>query len=413
MVRKTLGAIANQSLPADRFEVIVVDNNTADPDLYIPVSDFVAGAGSNWKFIHFDILPGAKAGALNQALSVTSDRATHIITVDADYQVRPRFLERAEQLIAYLPDSSFQFPQAYRNVSSRTQAIADELGTYFSAFPASASISGKSLLTGTMSVIRRAHLDQAGGWPTETITEDADLGARIIAGGGSIHYIPEAEGYGLLPLCLKDLSKQRLRWTAGNVQVLLDPSDDRGVRASTSGTAFQLMAWSNCLVLLPLLAALTALVSGPVISAVICSLLAIAILAEFGPLFLQVPMKRRRNLQAALVRLALLPEAFHGLVQGLSGRKLTFRCTPKDMAIHSETTLAQLRAWSGVVLLAGLLASVIASHLAPLLAALFYAALLLSRAFLVRRFIEDSDVVITLMPQDTTTESTETQKQAA
>ena len=68
MVIATLRALATQDWPASDYEIVVIDNNTVDPAVWLPVSDACADMGAHVRFMHRDGVVGAKAGALNIAL---------------------------------------------------------------------------------------------------------------------------------------------------------------------------------------------------------------------------------------------------------------------------------------------------------------------------------------------------------
>lgn len=87
LVIATLESLDAQIDPPD-FEVIVMDNNTADPAVWHPVRDWCQGHG-RFRFLHEDRVEGAKAGALNIAFAATNPKATHVVVVDADYQLTP------------------------------------------------------------------------------------------------------------------------------------------------------------------------------------------------------------------------------------------------------------------------------------------------------------------------------------
>ena len=61
MVIETLDALAR--LDYDNFEVIVLDNNTPDPETWKPVEAHCAALGPRFRFYHFDGVQGFKAGA--------------------------------------------------------------------------------------------------------------------------------------------------------------------------------------------------------------------------------------------------------------------------------------------------------------------------------------------------------------
>lgn len=73
MVIEILNKVA--ALDYDNFEVLVIDNNTKDETLWRPVEEHCKTLGSRFQFFHVDPLLGAKAGALNFALTKTSPKA--------------------------------------------------------------------------------------------------------------------------------------------------------------------------------------------------------------------------------------------------------------------------------------------------------------------------------------------------
>ena len=116
MVGNTLRALAQQSWPQTHYEVIVIDNNTANPALWTPVRDECDRLGQHFKFLHRMDVSGAKAGALNIGLASTRTDATHIVTVDADYQVDAKFLMHAAAALQLTGAAYVQFPQDRKSV---------------------------------------------------------------------------------------------------------------------------------------------------------------------------------------------------------------------------------------------------------------------------------------------------------
>jgi cellulose synthase/poly-beta-1,6-N-acetylglucosamine synthase-like glycosyltransferase len=249
LVIATLEALARLDYP--QFEVLVIDNNTPDPAVWQPVQHHVERGDGRFRFYHFGDVAGAKAGALNIALQLANPRSEYVAVVDADYQVAPDFLSCA--VAACGPAVQFvQFPQAYRSASG-AGAVVDELADYFETFPRAANRAQASLLTGTLSVIAIDALRRVGGWPTGSITEDAELGLALWSAGARGLYIDKAAGNGLLPLDLEGLRTQRRRWVTGNVQTLLAgfwvlARSERGTMAVVA----QLTAWLELLAI-PLL----------------------------------------------------------------------------------------------------------------------------------------------------------------
>ncbi|MGH6739696.1 MAG: glycosyltransferase family 2 protein, partial [Bradyrhizobium sp.] len=73
---------------------------------------------------------------------------------------------------------------------------------------------------GTMCLMRRAAMDMAGGWSSDTICEDTDLGLAIIEHGWLTHYTNHRYGHGLLPDTYEAFRKQRNRWAYGGFQIV-------------------------------------------------------------------------------------------------------------------------------------------------------------------------------------------------
>ena len=91
MVKDTLRSLLRLDYP--RYEIVVIDDNTDDEQLWRPVEEWCARHGV--KFAHLENWPGYKSGALNYALRhMTDEQAELIGVVDSDYQLEPGFLRR-------------------------------------------------------------------------------------------------------------------------------------------------------------------------------------------------------------------------------------------------------------------------------------------------------------------------------
>jgi len=218
VVMATLERLARLDYPD--FEVLVIDNNTADPRLWRPVAAHCQRLGGRFRFFHVEGIAGAKAGALNWALRRTCPRAELIAVVDADYQVRPGWLR---EVAAYFADSRVGFvqcPHAYRDYggSALGRWANWEYAVFFATGMVSLDEARAGITVGTMSLIRRAALERAGGWATWCLTEDSELAIRIHALGYQSVYLTDPYGRGLIPETFGGYRRQRYRWTYGPVQ---------------------------------------------------------------------------------------------------------------------------------------------------------------------------------------------------
>jgi cellulose synthase/poly-beta-1,6-N-acetylglucosamine synthase-like glycosyltransferase len=76
------------------------------------------------------------------------------------------------------------------------------------------------IVHGTMCLIRRTAMEAAGGWSSDTICEDSDLGLTIMELGWRANYTNRRYGWGLLPQDYQAFRVQRARWAAGAVQIV-------------------------------------------------------------------------------------------------------------------------------------------------------------------------------------------------
>ena len=73
---------------------------------------------------------------------------------------------------------------------------------------------------GTMTLVRRDRMEEMGGWATWCITEDTELGLRLMQKGYGAMYSRERFGHGLTPDHFSGYKKQRFRWAYGAMQIL-------------------------------------------------------------------------------------------------------------------------------------------------------------------------------------------------
>jgi len=339
MVAKTLQALAAQDW--SEYEVIVIDNNTADPALWRPIQVLCASLGPRFHFLHKMNVQGAKAGALNIALSHTRPDATHIVTVDADYLVDRDFLSHAAIALSRTDADYVQFPQAYIECTRVAAGVDAELEEYFRNNARMADGCEAVLLTGTLCVISRSALEAVGGWSGRTTTEDAEMGVRLCRKGYSGRFIDRVVGRGYLPFSLRDLERQRHRWAGGNLQTLLVHApaillgrDDMGWRRR-GAILSQLSAWLN-LSLLPAFVLPTALATGNG-GSILALLSAVSVLLSFTDIVIRLVWRNLRDgtnpriVAAAIAnRLALAPVSALATVEVLSGRPLRFVVTNKS-----------------------------------------------------------------------------------
>jgi exo-beta-1,3-glucanase (GH17 family)/cellulose synthase/poly-beta-1,6-N-acetylglucosamine synthase-like glycosyltransferase len=220
MLKATLDAVARLDYP--NFECVVVINNTPDPTFWRPIEEHCRTLGERFKFIHDDNVAGYKAGALRLALAHTAADAEIIGVIDADYVVRPDWLKDLVPAFVDAKVGMIQAPQDHRD-GERTvmhHAMNGEYAGFFDIGMVQRNEANAIIVHGTMCLIRRAALNSAGGWSSDTIVEDCDLGLLVLEQGWQIHYTNRRYGHGLLPDTFDAFKKQRHRWAYGGFQIL-------------------------------------------------------------------------------------------------------------------------------------------------------------------------------------------------
>lgn len=221
LVIETLDALSRLDYP--NFEVLLIDNNTTDPDLWRPLEVHCLKLGERFRFEHVERLDGAKGGALNYALRKTDPAAEIIAVLDSDFISEPDFLSR---LVGFFvrPEIGFvQTPHDYRDQlegTFRRCCYWEYRDKHVLVYPGTNEWDA-ALLTGTMCLIRRSALEEVGGWSETCLSEDSELSVRLGMAGYEGQFVATTFGRGLTPETFAAYQKQRFRWIAGTTQQLI------------------------------------------------------------------------------------------------------------------------------------------------------------------------------------------------
>lgn len=220
MLIETLDALSALDYPD--YEVIVVDNNTRLESVWRPVEEHCRKLGERFRFHHVSPLGGFKAGALDFALERTHPDATVVAIIDSDYKVEPQWLRDLIPAFADPNVAIVQAPQDYRDHDAnlfKAMCYAEYRG-FFHIGMITRNERNAIIQHGTMTLVQRRALEAVGGWAQWCITEDAELGLRLLEHGYAAHYLSQTYGRGLMPDTFIDFKKQRFRWAYGAMQIL-------------------------------------------------------------------------------------------------------------------------------------------------------------------------------------------------
>ncbi len=165
-------------------------------------------------------LPRTKPKACNYALPFA--RGTLITIYDAEDAPAPDQLRLSAWAFAQLPprvacmQASLHYYNRHQNLLTRCFSL--EYALWFEGLLPGLESGGFPIpLGGTSNHLRRSALDQVGGWDAFNVTEDADLGLRLLRHGFETRLLPSVT-LEEAPGSLKTWLPQRTRWIKGYMQ---------------------------------------------------------------------------------------------------------------------------------------------------------------------------------------------------
>jgi cellulose synthase/poly-beta-1,6-N-acetylglucosamine synthase-like glycosyltransferase len=371
MLKATLDAVARLDYP--NFECVVIINNTPDPAFWQPIQDHCRALGERFKFINAEKVKGFKAGALRIAMDRTAADAEIIGIIDADYVVDPDWLKDMVPVFADPRVGLVQAPQDHRDQdrSLMHYMMNGEYAGFFDIGMVQRNEGNAIIVHGTMCLIRRAAMDMAGGWSSDTICEDSDLGLAIMEHGWLSYYTNHRYGKGLLPDTYEAFKKQRHRWAYGGFQIVKKhwrrflPGMSRLTRDQKREFSLGWLNWLGA-ESLGVLVALLNLAWVPVVAfagiAIPDRILTLPIaaaflvsLGHFAVLYrLRVPVKWGQMLSAMIAAMSVQWTVSRAVAQGLITEHLPFARTSKGgLSRMSIEFQAFWEAVIGVLLLIG------------------------------------------------------------
>lgn len=222
VVERLIDAVAALDYPADKLSIQVLDDST-DETMALARARvaFHRGRGVTIDYVRRPVRTGFKAGALAYGLHTAPGE--FIAIFDADF-VPPRDLLRRVMPHFNRPEvgmvqTRWGHLNATENPFTRAQALA--LDGHFVVEQTVRSSQGLLMnFNGSGGVWRRATIDDAGGWQSDTIAEDLDLSYRAQLAGWQLKYLPHVVAPAEIPPLLTAFKRQQFRWAKGAIQAL-------------------------------------------------------------------------------------------------------------------------------------------------------------------------------------------------
>ncbi|MBV8950452.1 MAG: glycosyltransferase, partial [Actinobacteria bacterium] len=221
--KSVLGATLTRLAQMDHpdFEIVVVVGH--DDAATKEVADRAAAAHPDVVRVVVDTnWPKNKPKALNTALP--SCRGEIVGVFDAEDDVHPALLRRVDQCLQRTNADVVQAGVQLTNLHSSWFSLRNALEYYFwfrSRLQFHARI-GFIPLGGNTVFIRTEVLREVGGWDTECLAEDCEIGVRLSSMGAKtvVFYEPELVTREETPPTLRAFARQRTRWNQGYLQTL-------------------------------------------------------------------------------------------------------------------------------------------------------------------------------------------------
>ncbi|MDQ7818744.1 MAG: glycosyltransferase [Melioribacteraceae bacterium] len=209
MFEKTLEACANIKYPHTTYLL----DDTRNPVFRTVAEKY----GAVW--LELVGLPGAKAGKINKALSLTDE--DFILVLDPDHIPFPNFLD---EVLGFFEDENVgyvQVSQAYYNQyrSFTAKGAAEQTYTFYGPTQMGLSNFNCSVAIGANCTFRRKALESIGGHGIG-LAEDLVTAVRIHSEGWKSVYHPVIVSRGLVPEDFGSFCKQQMKWARGVHEIL-------------------------------------------------------------------------------------------------------------------------------------------------------------------------------------------------
>ncbi|MDP8995882.1 MAG: glycosyltransferase [Pseudomonadota bacterium] len=217
VVERLLRNVAMMDYPSDKLSIQLLDDS--DDETCAIAERVIAElrkAGHNITHVQRPDRVGFKAGALEYGMGL--DQAEFIAIFDADFLPR---LDFVKQVVAYFADPKVGMVQTRwehlnADYSLITRLMAIAIDNHFSVEHGGRQASNGFInFNGTGGMWRRKTIMEAGGWRSDTLTEDLDLSFRSQILGWKFIFAENITTPSELPVQMSAVRSQQFRWTKG------------------------------------------------------------------------------------------------------------------------------------------------------------------------------------------------------
>lgn len=225
VIVKTVKALLNFNYPHDRYEVIVINDNSDDNSAELLAEVQAENKGRNLIVINTDNITGGKGKSNALNIGFKSAKGSVIAIYDADNTPEPNALR---YLVAELVNNDEygavigKFRTRNKDVNLLTRFVNIEtLSFQWMAQAGRSQMFKLCTIPGTNFVVRRSIIEAIGGWDEKALAEDTEISFRIYMMGYRIKFQPAAVTWEQEPQTPGVWFRQRTRWVKGNIYVIV------------------------------------------------------------------------------------------------------------------------------------------------------------------------------------------------
>lgn len=217
VTNRLIDKVAQINYPTEKLEIQILDDSTDE------TTELIAKKVVEWKAKGIDIIhfrrkerSGYKAGALAKGLETC--KGEFIAIFDADFMPDKNFLVHT---IPYFKNENIgavqtKWEHLNKDYSMLTKLQAFGLDAHFSVEQRGRNYGGHFInFNGTGGIWRKKCIIDAGGWQSDTLTEDLDLSYRAQLKKWKFIYLEDIGSPAELPAAMNALKTQQYRWTKG------------------------------------------------------------------------------------------------------------------------------------------------------------------------------------------------------
>jgi cellulose synthase/poly-beta-1,6-N-acetylglucosamine synthase-like glycosyltransferase len=224
VAERVIRAVAAIDYPAAKHEIQILDDSTDETCAIIDQAvESLRRDGKDINVFRRTKRQGYKAGALAAGMKVC--KGTFIAIFDSDFVPNPDYLR--QMIPPLMADEKLAFVQARWGHLNSTHSVLTQvqgigIDGHFMIEQSVRAFNGFFMnFNGTAGVWRKQAIYDAGGWQSDTLTEDMDLSYRCQLAGWRASYLVDVVVPAELPETYTAFKSQQFRWAKGSIQTAI------------------------------------------------------------------------------------------------------------------------------------------------------------------------------------------------